>query len=179
MDLTKNARWYVIQTYSGHEDKVKTNLTNRVEKEHKEDFVFRIEVPEEIIVTEKNGENVEKKQKIYPGYVFVEMIMNDEVWYIVRNTTGVTGFVGSHGKGSKPVPMYDNEVKEIFKRAGLKMHESTYTVGDKVKIIGGAFAGTQGEVTEIDENTQKMVVSINLFGRDTSAEVDFDHVDLV
>jgi transcriptional antiterminator NusG len=177
MGILDKKNWYVVQTYSGHEDKVKQSLEERAKAYGMEDYIFRVEAPQETVITQKNGENVEKQQKVYSGYVIVEMIMSDEAWYIVRNTPGVTGFVGSHGKGSKPVPMYPHEVDEIFKKAGIKMHDSNYAVGDEVKIIGGAFAGTKGDGIEVDENAAKLIVNIDLFGRATEAEVDFVHVD--
>ena len=127
----------------------------------------------------KNGKEKEIVHKTFPGYVLVEMIMTDDSWYIVRNTPGVTGFVGSHGAGSKPAPLLQEEINHILRSIGMSTRQSDLEValGDTVKIIEGAFSGLEGVVTEIDEEKQKLKVNIDMFGRETSTELDFEQVD--
>ena len=127
----------------------------------------------------QNGKEKEIVHKTFPGYVLVEMIMTDDSWYIVRNTPGVTGFVGSHGAGSKPAPLLQEEINHILRSIGMSTRQSDLEValGDTVKIIEGAFSGLEGVVTEIDEEKQKLKVNIDMFGRETSTELDFEQVD--
>ena len=129
----------------------------------------------------KNGKSKEIVHKTFPGYVLVEMVMTDESWYIVRNTPGVTGFVGSHGAGSKPAPLLPEEINSILRSIGMSTRTSDLEVnlGDTVKIIEGAFAGMEGQVVEIDDEKQKLKVNIDMFGRETSAELDFEQVDQI
>lgn len=174
-------QWYVLHTYSGYENKVKQNIESRAQSMGMEDFIFRVVVPEEEDVEIKNGKTKETKRKTFPGYVLVEMVMTDDSWYVVRNTPGVTGFVGSHGAGSKPAPLLPEEINSILKSLGLstRTKELEVAVGDVVQIIEGAFAGLSGEITEIDPEKEKLKVNINMFGRDTSTELDFDQVDTI
>ncbi|HAP3779439.1 TPA: transcription termination/antitermination factor NusG, partial [Enterococcus faecalis] len=139
----------------------------------------RVVVPEETEKEVKNGKEKEIVHKTFPGYVLVEMIMTDDSWYIVRNTPGVTGFVGSHGAGSKPAPLLQEEINHILRSIGMSTRQSDLEVvlGDTVKIIEGAFSGLEGVVTEIDEEKQKLKVNIDMFGRETSTELDFEQVD--
>ncbi|EFU74942.1 transcription termination/antitermination factor NusG [Enterococcus italicus DSM 15952] len=171
--------WYVLHTYSGYENKVKTNIESRAQSMRMGDYIFRVVVPEEVEKEVKNGKEKEIVHKTFPGYVLVEMIMTDESWYVVRNTPGVTGFVGSHGAGSKPAPLLQEEINSILRSLGMSTRtvELKVALGQTVKIIEGAFSGLEGQVTEIDEERQKLKVNIDMFGRETSTELDFDQVD--
>lgn len=171
--------WYVLHTYSGYENKVKENIEMRKESMNMQENIFRIAVPEEEII--ENNDGVEKKrvEKTFPGYVLVEMIMSDEAWFIVRNTPGVTGFVGSHGAGSKPSPLLPEEVTNILGEipAETPRVEFNVQVGDYVSIVDGAFSGLTGEVEEIDLENKQLKVLIEMFGRSTVAELDFLQVN--
>ena len=166
--------WYVLHTYSGYENKVKANLESRAQSMGMGDYIFRVVVPEEVETEEKNG-------KTFPGYALVEMVMTDESWYVVRNTPGVTGFVGSHGAGSKPAPLLQEEINSILRSIGMSTRtvELEVEIGETVKIIEGAFSGLEGQVAEIDEEKQKLKVNIDMFGRETSTELDFEQVDKI
>ncbi|MBT9671014.1 transcription termination/antitermination protein NusG [Secundilactobacillus kimchicus] len=174
-------QWYVLHTYSGYENKVKMNLESRAQSMGMQDFIFRVVVPEEEEHEVKNGKEKIKMDKTFPGYVLVEMVMTDQAWYIVRNTPGVTGFIGSHGGGSKPTPLLPDEIERILKRLGMSSrHEDLdVAVGDTIKIVDGAFSGMEGKITELDHDKMKLKVNIDMFGRETSAELDFDQVDPV
>ncbi|HAP3777239.1 TPA: transcription termination/antitermination protein NusG [Enterococcus faecalis] len=176
---TFERNWYVLHTYSGYENKVKANIESRAQSMGMGDYIFRVVVPEETEKEVKNGKEKEIVHKTFPGYVLVEMIMTDDSWYIVRNTPGVTGFVGSHGAGSKPAPLLQEEINHILRSIGMSTRQSDLEVvlGDTVKIIEGAFSGLEGVVTEIDEEKQKLKVNIDMFGRETSTELDFEQVD--
>lgn len=178
MELVEKS-WYVLHTYSGYENKVKTNIESRAQSMRMGDYIFRVVVPEEVEKEVKNGKEKEIVHKTFPGYVLVEMIMTDESWYVVRNTPGVTGFVGSHGAGSKPAPLLQEEINSILRSLGMSTRtvELKVALGQTVKIIEGAFSGLEGQVTEIDEERQKLKVNIDMFGRETSTELDFDQVD--
>ncbi|MGX7329883.1 transcription termination/antitermination protein NusG [uncultured Enterococcus sp.] len=171
--------WYVLHTYSGYENKVKTNIESRAQSMRMGDYIFRVVVPEEVETEVKNGKEKEIVHKTFPGYVLVEMIMTDESWYVIRNTPGVTGFVGSHGAGSKPAPLLPEEINSILRSLGMSTRavELNVELGQTVKIIEGAFSGLEGQVVEIDEEKQKLKVNIDMFGRETSTELDFDQVD--
>lgn len=167
-------KWYVVNTYSGHEAKVKEKLDMRINSMDMQENIFRVIVPERKEVEIKDGKKKEKTKKLFPGYVLVEMIMSDESWYIVRNTPGVTGFLGSSGKGAKPVPLYDEEVDRIFKEIGMDKDNIVvnYEVGDNVKIIDGPFKMLAGKINEIDLDNGKANVTIDLFGQETNVELD-------
>lgn len=167
-------KWYVVNTYSGHEAKVKEKLDMRINSMDMQENIFRVIVPERKEVEIKDGKKKEKKKKLFPGYVLVEMIMSDESWYIVRNTPGVTGFLGSSGKGAKPVPLYDDEVERIFKEIGYTGENvvTNYEVGDNVKITDGPFKMLAGKITELDLDAKKANVSIDLFGQETNVELE-------
>nr|WP_205882239.1 transcription termination/antitermination protein NusG [Lactobacillus sp. MRS-253-APC-2B] len=176
-------RWYVLHTYSGYENRVKSNLESRAQSMGMQDYIFRVVVPEEKVRQVKDGEAKEIEEKTFPGYVLVEMVMTDQAWYIARNTPGVTGFLGSHGGGSKPTPLLPEEVDRILKRMD-DSEEAPRTdidvkVGDTVKIIAGPFADMVGKVTEVDHDKLKLRAEIEMFGRLTSAEVGFDQIDSV
>ena len=166
-------KWYVVNTYSGHESKVKEKLDMRINSMDMQENIFRVIVPERKEVEIKDGKKKEKVKKLFPGYVLVEMIMSDESWYIVRNTPGVTGFLGSSGKGAKPVPLYPEEVDRIFKEIGYDKDNVVinYEVGDKVKIIEGPFKMLAGKILEIDKDNNKAQVAIDLFGQETNVEL--------
>lgn len=172
-------RWYVVQTYSGLENTVKNNLEKRIESMGMQDQIYRVIIPEETEVEIKNGKRKEKVRKIFPGYVFIEMRVTDESWYVVRNTPNVTGFVGSSGKGAKPVPLDSEEIEPILKRLGLHRTEIDIDVrvGDQVRIKEGPFAGQIGTVDEIDESRMALKVLVEFFGRQTTFEVDVNQIE--
>ena len=174
-------RWYVLHTYAGYENKVSSNLESRIQSMGMEDNIFRVVVTEEEAHEVKNGKDKVEMKKIFPGYVLVEMVMTDQAWYIVRNTPGVTGFLGSHGQGSKPTPLLPEEAEQILHQLGMSARhtELDVEVGEQVTIIDGAFSGLSGEITEIDNEKMKLKVNINMFGRETSTELDFDQVDQI
>ena len=174
-------RWYVLHTYAGYENRVKSNLESRAQSMGMQDYIFRVVVAEETVREVKDGKTKEVVENTFPGYVLVEMIMTDQAWYIARNTPGVTGFLGSHGGGSKPTPLLPEEVERIMKRMGADITVSDIDVkeGDTVKVIAGPFADLTGKVTEVDHEKQKLKVNVNMFGRETSAELGFDQIDTV
>jgi transcriptional antiterminator NusG len=171
--------WYVVNTYSGHENKVKEKLEMRASTMGMEDYIFRVVVPEQKEIEYKNGEQKEKVTKMFPGYILVEMIMTDEAWFIVRNTPGVTGFIGSSGKGAKPFPLTPQEVDNILGSMGMSRLdiENEISEGDTVKVITGAFANMYGKVRSIDMANQKMEVVLDLFGQETVVEVEFNEIE--
>ena len=172
-------QWYVVNTYSGHENKVKEKLEMRAESMDMQDYIFRVVIPEETVVEVKDGVQKEKVKKMFPGYILVEMIMTDEAWYVVRNTPGVTGFIGSSGKGAKPTPLQPYEVDKILGNMGIsRMNVDTeLTVGAKVKIIAGPFQGMFGTIESVDLPTQKVNLSVDLFGQETSVEVELHQIE--
>ena len=165
--MSDAARWYVIHTYSGYENKVATNIEKMVENRRLQDLIFEVKIPTEKVVEIKDNKRKEIERKIFPGYVLVKMIVTDETWYIVRNTRGVTGFVGTT---TKPVPLSQEEVDKL----GVETREITvdYNVGDSVKITDGPIAGFVGVVEEIDMEKQKVKVKVSMFGRETTAEIE-------
>ncbi len=169
--LPKERRWYAIHTYSGYEEAVAKALKQRIETLGMKDKIFNVIVPKEKKIKIKNGKRVVVEEKIYPGYVLVEMIVDDDSWYVVRNTPNVTGFLGA---GTTPIPVSDKEIKELLKRMEVKepQYKVDFKVGDLVKIIEGPFKDFDGKVAEIDEERGKVKVLINLFGRDTPVELD-------
>ncbi len=170
-------QWYVLHTYSGYENKVKENLESRAQSMGMEDYIFRAVVPEEEETETKNGKQKTEMKKTFPGYVLVEMVMSDESWFVVRNTPGVTGFVGSHGSGSKPAPLLPEEIDHILDDLGISVEAGNdFEVGESVTIIEGAFSKMTGKVTEIDADHDKLKVDVDMFGRMTSTEVDFSDV---
>ena len=171
-------QWYVVNTYSGHENKVKEKLEMRINSLGKQDQMFRVIVPEQKEIEIKDGKEKEKVKKMFPGYVLIEMIMSDDAWYIVRNTPGVTGFLGSSGKGAKPFPLPTHEIDKILSDMGLSRIElgNDLKVNDKVKIVDGPFKDMIGTVTNIDIAEQLLNVNIDLFGQETSVEVKLSQV---
>lgn len=170
--------WYVVHTYSGYENKVKANLEKRVESMGMQDKIFRVVVPEEEETEIKNGKKKVMKKKVFPGYVLVEIVMTDDSWYVVRNTPGVTGFVGSAGHGSKPTPLLPDEVNFILKRMGMdeRRVEIDFELKETVKVTEGPFANFTGLIEEIDQDKNKLKVLVNMFGRETPVELEFAQV---
>ena len=174
--------WYVVNTYSGHESKVKEKLEMRTESMGFQDNIFRIIVPEETVKeTMKDGSIKEKKKKMFPGYILVEMIMTDEAWYIVRNTPGVTGFIGSSGKGAKPTPLKPQEIDKILANMGMTRMDvdKELTVGTKVTIVDGPFKGMDGTISNLDIENSRLTVLVDLFGQETPVEVELFQVSTI
>ena len=171
---SKNAKWYVVHTYSGYENKVKTNLEKIIENRSLEDLIIDIRVPTEDVVETKGEEKKIVTRKIFPGYVLIKMVMTDDTWYIIRNTTGVTGFVGP---GSKPVPLSEEEVEAL----GVDVREivAQFNVGDTVKITEGAFVSQTGVVQSIDMSARRVTVLVEMFGRKTSLELDINQAEAI
>lgn len=176
LDSDIDKHWYVIHTYSGYENKVKANLERRVESMGMEDKIFRVFVPTEEEIEFKDGKKKINKRKVFPGYVLVEMVMSDDSWYVVRNTPGVTGFVGS---GTKPIPLEPEEVKTILKQLGFDEAKPkvAFSVGDVVRVISGPFENFDGRIEEVNVERGKLRVSISMFGRETPVELDFEQVE--
>ncbi|MCK9578250.1 transcription termination/antitermination protein NusG [bacterium] len=164
-------RWYVLHTYSGYEDAVAKNLAQRVESLGMEDKIFNVVVPKEKKIKIRNGKKRVIEEKIYPGYVLVEMVVTDDSWYVVRNTPNVTGFVGS---GTIPLPVSLNEMESLKKRMGEEepKYKVDFDIGETIKIIDGPFKDYDGKVSEVDKEKGKVKVMINMFGRDTPLELD-------
>lgn len=179
MDQENQKEWYVVNTYAGHENRVKENLMRRVETMGLQDKLFQIIVAEEKEIEYKNGKEVEKTKNLFSGYVFVEMIMTDEAWYIVRNTPGVTGFIGSSGGGAKPFPVAEEEMESILRRLGMSKRKINFTIGDRVRILSGAFKNVEGTVEELHEDAQTAVVLTILFGRETPTEIGYSELEKV
>jgi len=167
--------WYVIHTYSGYENKVKANLERRVESMNMEDKIFRILVPTEEELEIRDGKRKITKKKIYPGYVMVEMILTDDSWYVVRNTPGVTGFVGS---GSKPIPLQEKESKTLLMQLGIEEPRTRidFCMGETVKVIRGPFENFSGLIEDINTEKGKIRVKISMFGRETPVELDYHQI---
>lgn len=168
-------RWYVIHTYSGHENKVKSNLLRRLGSMGVENRIFQVEVPEEKVIEIKDGKRVERPKKIFPGYVLVEMILDDDSWHVVRNTPGVTSFVGA---SNKPIPLMDREVRKVLKRStsGKTRVQIDLKIGDHVKVISGPFTDFSGDIIEVSPERGKLKVSVSIFGRPTPVELEFGQV---
>lgn len=166
--------WYVVNAYSGHEEKVKDYLESRRESMGMENNIFRVIIPERTEIEVKDGVKKEKVRKMFPGYVLIEMIMSDKAWYVVRNTPGVTGFIGSSGKGAKPIPLSPEEVTKFIGDGNIQAAPicTDVEVGDSVTIIDGPFKGMYGKVETIDKENERLNVLIDLFGQETPVEVD-------
>ena len=165
------ARWYVVHTYSGYENKVKANIDKTIENRHLEDQILEVRVPMQEVVESKNGTQKVSQKKMFPGYVMLHMIMNDDTWYVVRNTRGVTGFVGP---GSKPVPLTEAEIDAL----GIMNAEvvSNYEVGETIVVASGAWKDTVGMVKEVNPQKQTLTINVELFGRETPVEISFSEV---
>ena len=171
--------WYVVNTVTGYEYKVKEKLDMMINSMELHNNIYRVVVPEQKIVEVKNGVTKERVKKMFPGYVLVEMVMSDEAWYIVRNTQGVTGFIGSSGKGAKPIPLLPSEVDNILGSMGLSRIDVTkeLEVGKKIKINNGPFKNMEGTIESVDMKTQKINVNVDLFGQITKVEVDLQDIE--
>jgi transcriptional antiterminator NusG len=166
------AKWYVVHTYSGYENKVKTNIEKTIENRHLEDQILEVRVPMIDVMEMKNGARKQVSHKMFPGYVLINMVMNDDTWYVVRNTRGVTGFVGP---GSKPVPLTEAEMRPL----GIHKEETIevdFTVGDLVSVIGGVWKDTTGVIQEMNPGKQTVTINVELFGRETPVEISYADV---
>jgi transcriptional antiterminator NusG len=183
MEMELEKKWYVVNAYSGHENKVKENLEKRIETMDMQQYIYRIIVAEKEVPVMKEGQPTGKTKMVntYPGYVFVEMVMTDEAWYVVRNTPGVTGFVGSSGKGAKPFPLPKEQIEPVLKRMGMVDDSmfSAYVVGDQVKVLNGPLSGSEGKITALDVEKQVASVSVLFFGRETPVEVSFADIEKI
>ena len=167
--------WYVVNTYAGQENRVKEYLERRVKTMGLEDSLFQIVVAEEKEIEYKNGKPVEKTKNLFSGYVLVQMIMTDEAWYVVRNTPGVTGFIGSSGKGAKPFPVSQEEIDSVLRRLGRQdmSVQVDFEVGDTVEILNGAFKNSEGTVEKMDDDKKEATVLLILFGRETPTDIPY------
>ena len=165
------ANWYVVHTYSGYENKVKANIEKTIENRHLEDQILEVRVPMQDVVEMRNGAKKQVSKKLFPGYVLINMVMNDDTWYVVRNTRGVTGFVGP---GSKPVPLTEEEMLPL----GISNENVVidFAVGDSVVVIGGVWKDTVGMIQSINENKQCVTINVDLFGRETPVEISFTEI---
>lgn len=165
------AKWYVVHTYSGYENKVKANIEKTIENRHLEDQILEVRVPLQEVVEMKNGTAKQVQKKLFPGYVLLNMIMNDDTWYVVRNTRGVTGFVGP---GSKPVPLTEEEMLPL----GIKNKPVSvdFAEGDRVVVTGGVWKDTAGVIAAINMQKQVVTINVELFGRETPVEISFVEV---
>ena len=165
------ANWYVVHTYSGYENKVKANIEKTIENRHLEDQILEVRVPMQDVVEMRNGAKKQVSKKLFPGYVLINMVMNDDTWYVVRNTRGVTGFVGP---GSKPVPLTAEEMLPL----GIRNENVVidFAVGDSVVVIGGVWKDTVGMIQSINENKQCVTINVDLFGRETPVEISFTEI---
>ena len=165
------AKWYVVHTYSGYENKVKANIDKTIENRHLEEQILEVRVPMQDVVELKNGVQKAAQKKMFPGYVLIHMIMNDDTWYVVRNTRGVTGFVGP---GSKPVPLTDVEMAPLWiKRENVVVD---FAEGDMIQVIAGAWADTVGVIQAVNLQKQSLTINVELFGRETPVEISFADV---
>ena len=165
------SKWYVVHTYSGYENKVKANIDKAIENRHLQEQILEVRVPTLEVVEDRNGLQKQVEKKMFPGYVLLNMVMNDETWYVVRNTRGVTGFVGP---GSKPVPLTEDEIRSL----GIKLTDIVidFGVGDTVSVISGVWKDTVGQVQSINEGKQTLIINVELFGRLTPVEINFSEV---
>lgn len=167
------AKWYVVHTYSGYENKVKANIEKTIENRNLQDQILEVSVPlEEVIEVTKTGAKKQVQRKIFPGYVLIHMIMNDDTWYVVRNTRGVTGFVGP---GSKPVPLTDEEMNNLGINNTAKV-ACDYAVGDMVMAVSGVWENTVGNIKSINEGKQTVTIMVDMFGRETPVELGFEEI---
>ena len=174
-DKKNQKRWYIVHTYSGYENKVKSNLEKRIEYMNMADKIFRVEVPQKTVTQIKAGRKQEKEEKIFPGYVLVEMIMDEDSWYVVRHTAGVTKFVGS---AKKPIPANESEIKKIIHRSTAQVQkvEMDVKVGEKVRITAGPFADFVGDITEVYPDKAKLRAMVSIFGRETPVELEYKQI---
>lgn len=180
-DFENMRAWYVVQTYSGMEYAAKRNLDRRIVSMNMENYIFQVLIPEEKrYEKKKNGELKEIVERIYPGYLFVDMIVTDDSWWVVRNTPMVSGFLGSSGGGAKPVPLPNDEIIPILKQCGLKLEmQVDFKVGDVVNVVSGTFAGQEATVESLDVEKQMVTVLVDFFGRQTPQELRFDEIEVI
>ena len=171
--MSEEAKWYVVHTYSGYENKVKEDLEKTVENRNLQDMILEVKYPTEEVVEIKDAKRKVVQRKVYPGYVMIKMIMNDKTWYVVRNARGVTGFVGP---SSKPIPLSEEEVEKLGVETPVRSAPLAYKVGDNVQITGGPLEGFIGIVESIDEKQKKVNVKVSMFGRETPAELEFTQI---
>jgi len=172
--VSTEPRWYVVHTYSGYENKVKANIEKAVENRGMHELILEVDVPMQDEVEEKNGQKHTVKRKTYAGYVFIKMIMNDETWYVVRNTRGVTSFVGP---GSKPVPLTDDEVRNMgIEQTTVKFD---FEIGESVEVASGPFKNSIGTIKEINEGKHTLIVNLSIFGRETPVELDYTQLEKI
>ncbi len=169
-------RWYIVHTVTGHENKVKVNLEKRIEYMNMGEKIFRVEVPQKTVTQMKGGKKQEREEKIFPGYVLVEMIMDEDSWYVVRHTAGVTKFVGS---AKKPIPARDSEIKKIINRSSSTTQKIELDVkaGDKVRIISGPFADFVADIIEVYPDKSKLRANVSIFGRETPVELEYKQIN--
>ena len=169
-------RWYIVHTYSGHENKVKVNLEKRIEYMNMGEKIFRVEVPQKTVTQMKGGKKQEREEKIFPGYVLVEMIMDEDSWYVVRHTAGVTKFVGS---AKRPIPARDSEIKKIIHRSTSQSQKIELDVkaGDKVRITSGPFADFIADIIEVYPDKSKLRANVSIFGRETPVELEYKQIN--
>lgn len=172
-------QWFVVNTYSGHENKVKEKIEMRITSMNMEEYIYRVVVPEQTEVEVKEGVTKEKLKKMFPGYILIEMIMSFEAWHVIRNTPGVTGFLGSSGKGAKPVALSPKEIDRILSNMGMSRLEleKDLKIGDKIKINDGPFKEMEGKVELINLENQRLTVILDLFGQETKVDVDFVQIE--
>ena len=168
------ANWYVVHTYSGYENKVKVDIEKTIENRNLQDQILEVTVPMQDVVEVKNGMRKQVQKKMFPGYVLINMVMNDETWYVVRNTRGVTGFVGP---GSKPVPLSEEEMRPL----GIRSNEISvdFELGDAVIVISGPWEGTVGSIKGINQGKQSITINVDMFGRETPVDLELDQVEAV
>ena len=176
VDKAPKKRWYIVHTVTGHENKVKVNLEKRIEYMNMADKIFRIEVPQKTVTKMKDGKKIEREEKLFPGYVLVEMIMDDDSWYVVRHTAGVTKFAGS---AKKPIPAKESEIKKILHRSSSQTQKIELDVkaGDKVRIISGPFADFIADIIEVYPDKSKLRANVSIFGRETPVELEYKQIN--
>ncbi len=180
LELIAKAEWYVISTYSGYEERVKRNIEQRIVSMHMENKIFRILIPEEEVLDGRRGRRAVRARKFFPGYVLIYMILDEDSWYVVRNTPKVTSFI-SEGKGSQPIPLSEKQVADIIDqfegKKGKPRPRVLYAPGDNIKILDGPFSDFDGQVEEVDEERGRLKAVVSIFGRSTPVELDFSQVE--
>ncbi len=179
METAEQKRWYIVQTYSGYEDSVKLDIERRISSMQMDDFIFQVLVPEKIEIGETpKGKKTERRVKLYPGYVFIEMIVTEESWFIVRNTPKVTGFLGSSGGGAKPVPLLKNEIDPILRSCGMAEYANIdYKAGDSVKVLSGPFMDQVFRIESVNMEKQEVTVLVDMLGSSVENVLSFSDVD--
>ncbi|WP_054697905.1 transcription termination/antitermination protein NusG [Syntrophomonas palmitatica] len=178
-ELRGRGEWYVVHTYSGYENKIKVDLTKRIESMNMQDKIFNIIIPEEQEVEYKGGKRKVTNKRVFPGYVIVNMLMDEDSWYVVRHTPGVTGFVGS---GAKPIPLQEEEINKILQRMGLLESKPRFidvSIGETIRVKSGPFANFEGVVRELLPERGKLRVNISMFGRETPVELDYEQIEKI